>query len=105
MRVHLVYDLTAKSTISLQNFLHLIGDSEENASALVYDLIANDTPYGQRPDAFPKTTKAEPPQVFVSYAWGDTSPTASEERPPAPGSGRRKAVPNVGTGVLASGSR
>jgi len=23
--------------------LHLIGDSEENASALVYDLIANDT--------------------------------------------------------------
>ena len=79
MRVHLVYDLTAKSTISLQNFLHLIGDSEENASALVYDLIANDTPYGQRPDAFPKTTKAEPPQVFVSYAWGDTSPTASEE--------------------------
>jgi internalin A len=35
--------------------------------------------YGQRPDAFPKTTKAEPPQVLVSYAWGDTSPNASEE--------------------------
>jgi hypothetical protein len=35
--------------------------------------------YGQRPDASPKTTKAEPPQVFVSYAWGDTSPNASEE--------------------------
>ena len=47
--------------------------------------------YGIQPDASP-TTKTEPlqslappkplarpPQVFVSYAWGDTSPSASEE--------------------------
>jgi hypothetical protein len=33
-----------------EGFLHLIGDSEENASALVYDLIANDT-YGGREGA------------------------------------------------------
>src|SRR5271157_764117 len=29
-------------------FLHLIGDSEEHASALVYDLIANDSGCGRR---------------------------------------------------------
>jgi internalin A len=41
--------------------------------------------YGQRPDASPKTKTgppqplATPPQVFVSYAWGDTSSIAPEE--------------------------
>src|SRR5271165_5533280 len=35
--------------------------------------------YGQRPDRSSKITKTEPPKVFVSYAWGDTSSIASEE--------------------------
>jgi hypothetical protein len=49
-------------------------------------LVKVRTPYGQRLDASAKTTKTEPPQplatppqIFVSYASGDTSPSASEE--------------------------
>jgi Leucine Rich repeats (2 copies)/Leucine Rich repeat len=30
--------------------------------------------YSQRPDACPKATNDEPPQVFVSYAWGISHP-------------------------------
>jgi len=35
--------------------------------------------YVQGPDASSKTITTEPPKVFVSYAWGDTLPIASEE--------------------------
>ena len=35
--------------------------------------------YGLRPDAPSKIITTEPPKVFVSYAWGDISPNASEE--------------------------
>jgi hypothetical protein len=50
----------------------------ELARHLRLEPVTDTTHYGQRPDSSSKTTKAEPHKVFVSYAWGNTSPNASK---------------------------